>query len=563
MGDAALSAMAMAQTNGKYLQSHNCHFALTEMEPGKEHIRDTGIRCIESDSPPCSAIAAPLPHDLEAGGLRRLAGIRERDIRDSSFREMCKLFSDDPELGPSFQTQLFFYAGMGALAALPEPLSSLIDDPYYFRVVCGTALPGLDSLGRWLMPGSTRSFVAPSHDRFANCLASSLSSHGGALISTVLAPAYKRHRGACIPTASQMPDGCEYGNVPQSTAVSVGACSSSLIAFCAAASDLLLDYPGFQRPRIVLLTAADAALQHHYRIIHAFGTGAVMTEEKLAGLNVGREGNDVRQVGDCLAPFDADAQGTVIGNGGSGLLITTLDFAVRNLLDVTSIIVGWGHSQEASGKAHFAGVGFGGERALMQALDMAYQAHGCTLDDFHYYAAHGTGTRANARSELQNVRLARQGAADRQGFRSRLPPLTVGTSKAVGDGHTMGETGLKSLGQALQYVLGQPAPGLPTLRTLDAELQQVAEDYVFAQKPAISHGDAGSLCAVQGFGGYNGAVALRSATRETLGRYIFEPGLLERYLERWDELRSERERREMRIRLSPGISLTMAEFHHW
>ncbi|WP_233411968.1 hypothetical protein, partial [Paraburkholderia kururiensis] len=102
MGDAALSAMAMAQTNGKYLQSRNCHFALTEMEPGKEHIRDTGIRYIESDSPPRSAIAAPLPHDLEAGGLRRLAGIRERDIRDSSFREMCKLFSDDPELGPSF-----------------------------------------------------------------------------------------------------------------------------------------------------------------------------------------------------------------------------------------------------------------------------------------------------------------------------------------------------------------------------------------------------------------------------------------------------------------------------
>ena len=52
-----------------------------------------------------------------------------------------------------------------------------------------------------------------------------------------------------------------------------------------------------------------------------------------------------------------------MGEGGSGVLITTLDFALRNFLDVTSIIVGWGQSGEAGGKAHFAGVGFGGENA--------------------------------------------------------------------------------------------------------------------------------------------------------------------------------------------------------
>src|SRR5690606_39728572 len=56
--------------------------------------------------------------------------------------------------------------------------------------------------------------------------------------------------------------------------------------------------------------------------------------------------------------------GTVVGEAGSGLLITTLDFALRNFLDVTSIITGWGQSGEAGGKAHFAGVGFGGENAL-------------------------------------------------------------------------------------------------------------------------------------------------------------------------------------------------------
>ena len=42
----------------------------------------------------------------------------------------------------------------------------------------------------------------------------------------------------------------------------------------------------------------------------------------------------------------------------------------------------------------------------------------------------------------------------------------VGTPKAVGDGHTMGETGLKAVSQALQFLLGQPSVGVPTLRHL-------------------------------------------------------------------------------------------------
>ncbi|MGW8250202.1 MAG: class I tRNA ligase family protein, partial [Anaerolineales bacterium] len=39
--------------------------------------------------------------------------------------------------------------------------------------------------------------------------------------------------------------------------------------------------------------------------------------------------------------------------------------------------------------------------------------------------------------------------------------LRVGTPKALGDGHTMGETGLKAAAHAIRYLLGQPSVGLP------------------------------------------------------------------------------------------------------
>ena len=79
-------------------------------------------------------IAAALPHDFESGGLRRLAGLTYRDVRDSALKDMYGLFDDDPRIGPSLQAQLFAYSGLGALAALPAPLSELLPNPYDFRV---------------------------------------------------------------------------------------------------------------------------------------------------------------------------------------------------------------------------------------------------------------------------------------------------------------------------------------------------------------------------------------------------------------------------------------------
>src|SRR5690606_38607165 len=174
-------------------------------------------------------------------------------------------------------------------------------------------------------------------DRFAMRLANSLASHGPALVATMLAPAYalsKSLKNPALLESLKSPEG--YMRVPQTPLNTVGACASSSIAFSEIAPQLLLDYPGYRRPQMALWTAADAATRPRWGILDAFGPGALMTRQKLDALNAGRAPHEQRAVGDCLAPFDIDANGTVVGEAGSGVLITTLDFALRNFLDITS-----------------------------------------------------------------------------------------------------------------------------------------------------------------------------------------------------------------------------------
>jgi 3-oxoacyl-(acyl-carrier-protein) synthase len=298
-------------------------------------------------------------------------------------------------------------------------------------------------------------------------------------------------------------------------------------------------------------------------MLDAFGPGALMTRGKLDAANSGREPSEQRSVADCLAPFDIDANGTVVGEGGSGLLITTLDFALRNFLDITSIIAGWGQSGEAGGKAHFAGVGFGGENALIHALELAYRGHGYRVADFQYLVAHATGTRTNSKTDLTTASSARATAAERQGHKGPLPQVTVGTPKAVGDGHTMGETGLKAVSQALQFVLGKRAVGVPTLRRPDPDLGPVVESFRLNREPVEGNPDGGAICATQGFGGYNGAIALRAANADAFSRYAVDKKVLAAYLERWPELRREREQRERYWRTRRRSTIELAEQHCW
>lgn len=540
-----------------------------ESEWGASLRANVGIRRLRKDqlAPHVPIdIAAPLPHDYENGGLRRAAGLTFHNIRQSGLMDMFGLFDDDPRLGPSLQSQLFLYGALGAFAALPRPLSQLLPEPRHFRVVAGCAFPGHDGFEqmRLGMQPKHETVADKKNDNLAARLATCLNTHGPALVSTMLAPGFNLSRVRRNPELLERlrSPASPFRLVPQAPLVASGACASALIAFCDAASAALARLPG-SRTDVILWTAADAGLKPDGRILEAFGFGALMNAEKLEALNAGRSPSEKRSLAECLAPFDVDAQGTVVGHAGSGVLVTTLAFALQHGLDVTSIIVGFGQSGETGGKGHFAGVGFGGENATITALHMAREGHGYGLSDFEHLVAHATGTRTNSRTDLFAVHQARLAAAELEGFTGRLPRMTVGAPKAIGDGHTMGETGLRAVSEAIRYLLGERSIGIPTLRRVDDELGEPAQYFHLSPAPITGNVSGGVLAPTQGFGGYNGAVALRGATPEALARYDIEPRVLEAYLERWPDIRKERIEREARLRRTPGFILRLADEHRW
>jgi 3-oxoacyl-[acyl-carrier-protein] synthase II len=531
-----------------------------------------GIRVLDPQRHPShlpADLGAPLAHDLEQGGLRRLAGLTYEQVRHSAFRDMFGLFQDAAELGPSLQSQLFLFGGLGALAALPRPLSELVPQAHRFRVSAACAFAGqehIQHLARSMQPGSP-GLQDGSADRLAFRLSTSLNTHGPALINAMLSPAYNLSKVRKNPELLDglLSAGSPLRNVPQAPMVLSGACASALLALADVAPQMLNSaYPGSHAPHLVLWTAADAGLLPDARILEGFGAGALMSRAKLAAMNANRPAHQARAMQHALAPFDQDALGTVIGNAGSGLVLTNLQFAVENFLDITSIVVGWGQSGESGGKGHFAGVGFGGENALMLALSMAQLGHGYGVADFGHLVAHATGTRVNSRTDLTTVDRARQVLATGQGARTPLPKMTVGTPKALGDGHTLGEAGLRATAEAIYYVLGEPTVGIPSLQQLDPELNDMLDHFTITAAPVAGNADGGALAYAQGFGGYDAALALRSAHADALARYRFaDDRQLDAYLERRSELRQQRESQERAARRSRGSVLALAERHRW
>lgn len=534
-----------------------------ESEFGAKLRAGSGIRrlpseCVTEELP--TDLASRLP-DHVVPRLREVLGVRFSDIRESSLKDMFGLFDDDPLVGPSLQSLLFLYGGLGALAASPTPLCKLLPDPSRFRVAAGAAFNGRDAEGNW---HATAADGSPLKDKFATRLASSLTTHGPALLATMLAPAVSLSQGTRNPallSSLAQPGNCRR-RVPQAPLVTSGACASALIALADIATLMVGRTPGGLAPEVALVAAADVALERDLGLLKAFGGGALLTRAKLAQLNEGRSPERQRSLTNCLAPFDIDAQGTVVGEAGSGLMVTNLQFALRHQLDITSILTGWGQSGETGGKAHFAGVGFGGENATINALHMAQAAHGISVDRFRHFVAHATGTRTNSKTDLVAMNNAINASASAQGVAS-LPQLSVGAPKAIGDGHTMGETGLKSVASAIQYLLGESTVAIPTLETPEPSLEALQERFLLNRSPVRGSRDGHVLCAVQGFGGYNGAIALSGATPESLSRYKSDGRTMQAYLEAWPEIRRARVANERRWRRTTGFARKLAEHHCW
>jgi 3-oxoacyl-[acyl-carrier-protein] synthase II len=300
-----------------------------------------------------------------------------------------------------------------------------------------------------------------------------------------------------------------------------------------------------------------------------------MTSERIP------EGRDVKT---CFCPYDRDAGGTFCGNGGSAMIVTTAEFAMKHGLDITSVFLGWGTSAESGVPEHTSGVGYGGANAMILALEMAYRNFGVGVRRITRFNAHGTSTAVNSKTDLLTAVQAMliRTVMERDG---RLPDdldldrlyaenknslprnLKLAASKAAGHAHPIGPCGIISAGDGTYYLRGEKGVGVPNFRRLPDKVGDEASHFDISAKPMDGNEEGVEMIAVQGFGGPNGVIVRGSANEEFLASLAVRGRNQERirdaYFEKAADIRSRRLAREAWEMRQRGWALRSAVENRW
>ncbi|MFG2360715.1 type I polyketide synthase [Streptomyces mirabilis] len=140
-----------------------------------------------------------------------------------------------------------------------------------------------------------------------------------------------------------------------------------------------------------------------------------------------------------VRPFDADADGTVGGNGVAAVVLKPLERALADGDTVYAVIAGSAVTNDGADRAGFAAPGSTGQRdAVLGAL----RAAGVPADSIGYLEAHGTGTLKGDPIEFAALTEAFRLHTDRTGF------CALGSTKSA-IGHLDSAAGLAGLIKAV------------------------------------------------------------------------------------------------------------------
>ena len=191
-------------------------------------------------------------------------------------------------------------------------------------------------------------------------------------------------------------------------------------------------------------------------------------------------------------PFDARRAGFVMGEGAGILVLEEYEHAISRGAHIYAEVCGYGNTCDAYHVTAPRPDGSGGARAMQLALAEAGYRPGI---DSLYINAHGTGTPLNDKSETLAIKLA-LGEADAH-------RAAISSTKSM-TGHMLGAAGAVELiasALALESGVLPPTIGL-TCPDPDCDLDYVPNIARLAQADV-------ALSMSLGFGGHNGAVALR------------------------------------------------------
>ena len=124
------------------------------------------------------------------------------------------------------------------------------------------------------------------------------------------------------------------------------------------------------------------------------------------------EGGMVSPDGICR-PFDADARGTVFGEGVGAVLLKNLDDAIADGDDIYGVIRGWGINNDGHSKMGYTAPSVEGQST---AVLTAHQHAGFSADTITYMEAHGTGTALGDPIEIDALTRAFRASTDKKQF---------------------------------------------------------------------------------------------------------------------------------------------------
>jgi 3-oxoacyl-[acyl-carrier-protein] synthase II len=230
-------------------------------------------------------------------------------------------------------------------------------------------------------------------------------------------------------------------------------------------------------------------------VVIAGGTEAAISPLSLAAF--GRLGalsthNEAPQK--ACRPFDAQRDGTVMGEGAAVLVMETLEHAQRRDANILAEVLGYSMTEDAYNIAAPDPTGDGPARAMRLTLHDADVAP----DEVDYIVPHGTGTLLNDPSETRACKTI---------FGERVYRIPISSNKSM-IGHLLGAAGAISAVIAVLSIRDGLVPPTINLEHPDPECDL---DYVPNQARRVRVRTA--MANAFGFGGQNATVLFRLVER--------------------------------------------------
>ncbi|GGV99872.1 type I polyketide synthase [Streptomyces globisporus] len=206
---------------------------------------------------------------------------------------------------------------------------------------------------------------------------------------------------------------------------------------------------GLTGPALTVSTACSSALVSVHLACQALRAGdADLMLVGSAALHLPQVSGHVPVKGSTLSPtgtvraFDADADGTVGGNGAAAVLLKPLERALADGDTVHAVILGSAVTNDGADKRGFAAPGVAGQRDAVLGALRAADLDAATIG---YVEAHGTGTLKGDPIEFAALTEAFRAHTDRTGF------CALGSTKPA-IGHLDSAAGLAGLIKAVEVL---------------------------------------------------------------------------------------------------------------